>query len=208
MDAQQAWKATMSQLKNELPKASFDTWVKQCVFIGWDEMSSTMTIGANNAYACDWLESRLKSTVVNKLTSMMAFAVNVVFKVHNAPVLTPVEEEPIVEELSTFGFDKDTIQIEATETYRSVRQDSHLNPKYRFDNFVVGPANRLAHAASMAVAEHPAQAYNPLFIYSGVGLGKTHLLHAIGNAVVRQGKEVLYVSSEEFTNDLVGAIRN
>lgn len=208
MDAQQAWKATMTQLKNELPKASFDTWVKQCVFIGWDEMTSTMTIGANNAYACDWLESRLKSTVVNKLRGMMALELNVVFKVHNAPVLRPVEEEPAPEDLFTAGFDKDAVQTDGAETYRSLRQDSQLNPKYRFDNFVVGPGNRLAHAASMAVAEHPANAYNPLFIYSGVGLGKTHMLHAIGNAVVRQGKSVLYVSSEEFTNDLVGAIRN
>jgi chromosomal replication initiator protein len=83
-----------------------------------------------------------------------------------------------------------------------------LNPRYKFENFVVGTSNRLAHAASMAVAERPAQSYNPLFLYGGVGLGKTHLLHAIGNAVSHRGLQVLYVSSEEFTNDLINAIRS
>jgi chromosomal replication initiator protein len=82
-----------------------------------------------------------------------------------------------------------------------------INARYTFENFVVGSSNRLAHAASLAVAESPAQAYNPLFLYGGVGLGKTHLLHAIGNQALKGGLTVLYVTSEEFTNDLINSIR-
>ena len=194
MNAHQAWQATIGQLQMDLSKATFDTWVRNTQLISYEDESGTFALGASNAYACDWLESRLKSIITNKLSGMMARPVNVEFKVWSAPA-------PIVEEESV----RAPIRVEVVEPNTF---NTHLNPRYRFDNFVVGPANRLAQAASMAVAENPARAYNPLFIYSGVGLGKTHILHAIGNEVVKQGKVVLYVSSEEFTNDLIDAIRH
>jgi chromosomal replication initiator protein len=93
-------------------------------------------------------------------------------------------------------------------TIQSTSQNNvAIKSRYTFENYIVGASNRLAHAASLAVAERPAQAYNPLFLYGGVGLGKTHLLHAIGNMCIQRGQQVLYVSSEEFTNDLINAIR-
>jgi len=192
MNAQQAWQATIGQLHMELSKASFDTWVKNTQLISYEDTSGTFALGAGNAFACDWLDSRLKSTVVNKLSGMMARQVNVEFKVWAAPQVDMEEE---------------TVSIPKPAPVEKATYDTQLNSRYRFDNFVVGSANRLAHAACQAVAENPARAYNPLFIYSSVGLGKTHMLHAIGNAVLQQGKQVLYVSSEEFTNDLVHAIR-
>jgi chromosomal replication initiator protein DnaA len=193
MNAQQAWQAAQGQLQIELSKATYDTWVKQTQLIRFDEAAGVFYLGASNAYACDWLESRLKATLINKLSGMMARSVQLEFSVWAAQAV-----EPPVDELVT--------PLRAEEALRDAFE-THLAPKYRFDNFVVGPNNRLAHAASLAVAEHPARAYNPLFLYGGVGLGKTHILHAIGNAVLQQGLQVLYVSSEEFTNDLVNAIR-
>ena len=92
-------------------------------------------------------------------------------------------------------------------SYEQPARNSSLNPRYLFETYVVGSGNRLAHAACLAVAEKPARAYNPFFLYGGVGLGKTHLLHAIGNACHQRGLNVLYVSSEEFTNDMINAIR-
>ncbi len=93
------------------------------------------------------------------------------------------------------------------EQRANILMQNRLNSRYTFDAFIVGNSNRLAHAASLAVAEAPGESYNPLFLYGGVGLGKTHLLHAIGHQGVQTGLAVLYVSSEQFTNEIVNAIR-
>lgn len=192
MKAEQAWQAAVGQLQMEMPKAAFDTWVRDTELISYED--GCFLIGVQNAYARDWLQSRLSSTVVRLLTGIMNRSVEVRFSVwqnpNDAPDTAEVEADP------------------ADEAMDSPAQSSTLNRRYSFDNFVVGTSNRLAHAASLAVAEKPAEAYNPLFLYGGVGLGKTHLLHAIGNMCSRRGLQVLYVSSEEFTNDLINAIRS
>lgn len=190
MKPEQSWKAAQGQLQLEMPKAAYDTWVRDARYFSFED--GTYIISVNNAYARDWLESRLASTIVRILTGIMNRTVEVRFIVwqeedarefmENDPEIAPGEE---------------SLQL----------NNQTLNSRYTFHNFVVGASNRLAHAASMAVAENPAQAYNPLFIYGGVGLGKTHLLHAIGNFSAAGGLQVLYVSSEEFTNDLITAIR-
>lgn len=193
MKAEQAWHAAVGQLQMEMPKASFDTWVRDTEFLSYEDGS--FVIGVQNAYARDWLQSRLASTVTRILTGIMNRTVEVRFNTWQKPV-EPEKPKVTKELLPSYETDGEIEVRNAT-----------LNPRYTFENFVVGPSNRLAHAASMAVAENPTYTYNPLFLYGGVGLGKTHLLHGIGNMCAQRGMQVLYVSSEEFTNDLINAIR-
>jgi chromosomal replication initiator protein len=202
MNAEQAWQSVLGQLQMEMPRASFDTWVRDTKPVSYRD--GTLTIGVRNAYARDWLESRLASTVSRLLVGIMnaSVAVNFIVNGNELDVVTeetsrvPGRSEPL-----------DRTDNEPVAAYDQPVRSSNMNPRYLFETFVVGSGNRLAHAACLAVAEKPARAYNPLFLYGGVGLGKTHLLHAIGNACHSRGLNVLYVSSEEFTNDMINAIR-
>ncbi|HKZ55082.1 MAG TPA: chromosomal replication initiator protein DnaA [Anaerolineales bacterium] len=188
MDAHRLWDAALGQLQIEIPRSAFDTWVYGAELLTYED--GTFIVGVQNAYARDWLQDRLHPTIRRVLSGISGRTVDVRFVVsHDEPAL----EEP-------------TIALEIPQPASS-NLVCNLNPRYSFDSFVVGPSNRLAHAAAQAVAESPARAYNPLFLYGGVGLGKTHLLHAMGNACSARGFQVLYVSSEEFTNDLIHAIR-
>lgn len=192
MNAEQAWQSVLGQLQMEMPRASFDTWVRDTRPVSFQ--NGMLTIGVRNAYARDWLENRLAGTVNRLLGGILNGSVAVSFVVHGNEKETEAEETH-------------PSPAEAAPALEQNSRNSTLNPRYVFENFVVGSGNRLAHAACLAVAEKPARAYNPLFVYGGVGLGKTHLLHAIGNACHARGLSVLYVSSEEFTNDMITAIR-
>lgn len=187
MNAQQAWQAALGQLQMEMPKASFDTWVRNAELIRVE--NNKARIGVQNAYARDWLESRLSGTFSRLLTGYLD---------------SPVEVEFVVWHRESEAESTSAQENAARSNGNSSRC---LIDRYRFENFVVGASNRMAHAACLAVADKPAHAYNPLFLYGGVGLGKTHLLHAIGNAANDKGLQVLYVSSEDFTNELINAIR-
>jgi len=198
MDVERAWQSALGQLQMEMPKASFDTWVRDTRIVNFEK--GVFTIGVRNAYARDWLESRLSSTVTRLLMGIMNRDVDVQFVVSQGGNETFADP-------SSASADQAALTAEAVEAAPRPR-NATVNPRYTFENFVVGPNNRLAHAAAQAVAENPAGAYNPLFLYGGVGLGKTHLLHAIGNYCQEHGLDILYVSSEEFTNDLINSIRN
>ncbi len=191
MKAEQAWQAALGQLQMDMPKPSFDTWVRNAEIVSYED--NVFIIGVPNTYARDWLESRLTSKIKRLLCGIMNRTVSLRFIVWQAG-----EEQPAAEvALQKMEPEIPPFQIKPTAVIN----------RYTFENFVVGSSNRLAHAASLAVAERPAQAYNPLFLYGGVGLGKTHLLHAIGNHCLNHKQSVLYVTSEEFTNDLINAIR-
>jgi chromosomal replication initiator protein len=161
-------------------------------------------VGVKNGYAKDWLENRLLATIKRTLARLVGRTVEIKFVVwdeetqqqNDVSLLNMPAQAPLAR------------PVPVSSSTSAPVSAANLNPRYTFDNFVVGPANRLAHAASMAVTENPAGAYNPLFIYGGVGLGKTHLLHAIGHICHARGLQVLYISSEEFTNDLIEAIRS
>ncbi len=198
MNYQQAWQAALGQLQMEMPKSSFDTWVRSAELVSYND--HIFTIGVPNAYARDWLEDRLSTTITRILSGMMDAVQSINFIVWHKDFENVRSEEPRPETPTV------------TSTPR-VELPVSINPRYTFESFVVGQNNRMAHAACMAVGENavtenPSRSYNPLFLYGGVGLGKTHLLHAIGNAAAQRGLKVLYVSSEEFTNDMIQAIQS
>ena len=197
MKPHEVWQATLGELELQMTRDTFNTWLKPTEVISYED--GVLVIGVENGYAKEWLDNRLLPTIQRTVTSIVGRTVEVKFAVwskQNQSTNSP----PLLNDLEV----ADPAEIAQSLT----NGRSQLNARYRFDSFVVGPSNRLAHAASLAVAEQPATAYNPLFLYGGVGLGKTHLLHAIGNECQAQGLHALYVSSEAFTNDLINAIRS
>ncbi len=207
MKASQVWQAALGELQLQMTKPTFETWVKPARVMSYED--SQFIIAVPSAFSKDWLERKLLSSIKRSLAGILGHSVDVTFIVLN-------EEDSLAPQDLLRGVD--SVEAEsATESPNGhsrpdiesrTNQNGNLNPRYVFDTFVVGPSNRLAHAACLAVAEKPASTYNPLFLYGGVGLGKTHLLHAIGHQCQVSGLEVLYVSSEQFTNDLINAIRS
>lgn len=197
---EQIWPAVLGELQLQMTQGTFDTWLRDTRLLKCED--DTYIIGVRNGYAKDWLESKLLGVIKRTLVRLVGKTVEVRFVVWNGEN-SRQSDTPLLSLLDTTP-----PPPSARRSRPSGVQAANLNPRYVFENFVVGPTNRLAHAASLAVAESPAGAYNPLFIYGGVGLGKTHLLNAIGNKCLARGLQVLYISSEKFTNDLIEAIRS
>jgi chromosomal replication initiator protein len=202
MKADEIWQAALGELQLEMTRATFETWVKPASLMSYED--GRFAIAVPNAYAQEWLQNRLLSTVKRVLTGITGRSVEVKFVVWNREEI----KEPVT---LLNGIDQPSRSTgngyANGDSNGRTPQASGLNPRYVFDTFVVGNSNRLAHAACQAVAEKPAMQYNPLFLYGGVGLGKTHLLHAIGHVAAANDLHVLYVSSEEFTNELINSIR-
>ncbi|MBO8138434.1 MAG: chromosomal replication initiator protein DnaA [Desulfotomaculum sp.] len=190
----ESWQRVLEKLKKRLNKHSFETWVSSLTPLGWH--NGSILIEVPNHFSKDWLDERYTPLIKQAFIEDLNRDVNV--------QLILASEVP--EELmgTTSGSTKHQSKNNIDDS------DSPLNPKYTFDTFVVGNSNRFAHAASLAVAETPAKAYNPLFIYGGVGLGKTHLMHAIGHYIKQNNPnlKISYVTSEKFTNELINSIRD
>ncbi len=200
MDAKQVWRAALGELQVSLSPANFETWLRDTYLVEVDDQR--FRISVPNGFAKDWLESRYRPLISQTLARVVGYSVQVEFVVSSvgegqAEATTPAPQAVRVE----------PTRVGAPEG--SAGGATYLNARYTFSNFIVGSANRLAHAASLSVAERPGHAYNPLFLYGGVGLGKTHLMHAIGNAVVAKfpRKRVVYATSEKFTNEFITSIQ-
>ncbi len=177
------WERTLELLKPELTAVSYDTWVYPLTPVKIDHKENKLYLSLYNDMAKSILEGRYITIIENAVKEAFGKKIKVIFIYSEDPQVNQ-EDMHFTDEL-------------------------YLNPKYIFNTFVIGNNNRFAHAASLAVAESPSKAYNPLFIYGGAGLGKTHLMHAIGHYILQQNpkSKVLYVSSEMFTNELIKAIR-
>jgi len=205
MNAQQLWEAALGQLELRMTKATFTTWIKPTSALAYED--GTLIVAVPNAYTKDWLENRLLSVIKRTLSDIACRTVEVRFTLHQPHQSASADELMLQPTAPPIPTTHEPSQPAAPSMRDEQQPSSMFNEKYTFETFVVGHGNRLAHAASLAVAEAPARAYNPLFIYGGVGLGKTHLLHAVGQKCQSLGYSVLYVSSETFTNDLINSIR-
>jgi chromosomal replication initiator protein len=203
MTPETAWKATLGELELQMTKATFNTWLKDACLLTCDE--DVYVIGVRNDYAKDWLENRLRDTILRTLTAIAGHALEIRFVVWADDLIKQPQSLATTGMNGANGSSHKAARLNGKTTATTV---ANLNGRFTFSSFVVGPSNRLAHAAALSVAENPGETYNPLFIYGGVGLGKTHLLHAIGHKCMQDGYTVCYLPSETFTNDLVQSIRN
>jgi chromosomal replication initiator protein len=204
MKPNQAWQTALGQLQMQMPRATFDTWVRQATVLSYED--GMFVIGVHNGYAKDWLENRLHSLIQRTLTNVVGQSVQIRFVVWSK-TSNPDDSGPLLNLPPEAERELDPGEESSSDDYATTQGMDGINGRYTFETFVVGPSNRLAQAAALAVTENHATAYNPLFLYGGVGLGKTHLLHAVGVESQRRGRQTLYVSSEQFTNELVNAIR-
>ena len=183
------WGAVLGELQLQVTKHNYETWLKDTVGLSYND--GQFVVGVPSPFVMEWLERQGGSIVQKTLMDIVGDEVDVRFQ---------------VVETNTSPKTKIRSKIQGTFSHKKSATNG-FNPKYNFNSFIVGNSNRLASAAAQAVSEKPGHVYNPLFIYGGVGLGKTHLLHAMGNHISQTNMKVLYVSTEQFTNEFIKAIR-
>ncbi len=204
MTNEEVWQAVLAQIQLTISPANFTTWFKSTNIVSVKE--GGVVISVSNSFVKEWLEQKYQKQILKILHTIdkdireMTFLVKKdVSRIQKDPVAINAKSEKSIEGMGQLGFEE-----------FKINKESNLNPKYCFDNFIVGPYNELAHAASWAVAKSPGTAYNPLFIYGGVGLGKTHLIQAVGNEIVAKfpDQKVRYIPTEKFTSEIVMSIKN
>ena len=203
--AKKLWETSLGQLQLQVPRSSYDTWFKGTCGIALE--GDSLTVAVPTTFAAEWLERRMYKLIQRTVEGVATSPLQVQFQVltHTENGRPSLTDEPGPAPQLTLG---NGAQHSASigESNGSSHQGV-FNHRYTFDNFIIGKNNQLAHAAASSVAERPGEQYNPLFIYSGVGLGKTHLLHAIASSLVQRNLHPLYVTTEQFTNEFIQAIR-
>lgn len=208
MSAQKAaelWTAVLGDLQLQITKPSYETWLSGTVGLACSD--GLFVVGTPNPFVAEMLELRMSSLISSAIERVTTTPVEVQFKV--TTVLPSSEETPSRSTASSPPRNTEIVYNSSSNgsSQGPSRGSRSLNPSYTFDSFVVGKSNELAHAAADAVSKRPGVNYNPLFLYSGVGLGKTHLLHAIGHRVLEKGLSLIYTTAEEFTNSYIRAIQ-
>ncbi|MFH1161692.1 MAG: chromosomal replication initiator protein DnaA [Candidatus Jorgensenbacteria bacterium] len=206
MELKDLWKTVLGEMELQISRPNFITWLKHSELIEKNDKDGVVLVGLPNNFAKEWVKNRYHKLILGSLRNLDGSVKHIEYSVMSTragmpPVVArPAASAPLTDERS---------QLPITEL--RVDPVTNLNPRYALDTFVVGPSNELAFAATHAVIKDVGKKYNPLFIYGGVGLGKTHLIQATGNAIREKyrGKvRVLYVTSEKFINDVVWAVRN
>jgi len=206
MDKDELWQAVLGELELIISKASFVTWCQNTFIV--EEENNKVIIGVPNMFTQAWFEKKYHDLIIKTLKKITNNRIkDVIYKIEirkNEPILA----KKIQNKINEVGFSSELPKN--IDNNNGIKTAHSLNPKYTFDKFIVGKNNELAHAAARAVAEKPGEVYNPLFIYGGVGLGKTHLLQAVGHLFLKsnQASKILYTTCEKFTNDFVNSIRS
>ncbi|THF85354.1 chromosomal replication initiator protein DnaA [Deinococcus sp. KSM4-11] len=202
MSQGEIWADVLGYVRRNISEVEYHTWFAPVKNLGVQEGS--LVLGVRNSFAQEWFRKHYLELLEDALRSLGAEHPQVSFQV------LPAQQEAMLLPSDPPPPPPGRMQSERSQAAPPVDNRKSLNPKYTFENFVVGPNNNLAHAAALAVAESPGKAYNPLFIYGDVGLGKTHLMHAVGHYMAERfpEKRIEYVSTESFTNDLINAIRD
>ena len=199
---QHIWQDCSRLLETELTPQQFSAWIKPLKALDFDESTATLTIGAPNRLKLDAIRSQFSDRIAQAASRVAQRPVAIVFAVDGASALAAVVRFPEADSDEVEAPPAEAVAVNAEQFERS-----RLNPNLTFDTFVTGKANQLARAAAMQVAENPGGSYNPLFLYGGVGLGKTHLIHAVGNGILarKPNAKVRYIHAEQYVSDVVRA---
>lgn len=203
MDTKTLWEKTLAEIELQTSKAIFLTWFKNSRLLERNQDSGVVIVGTGNNFAKEWIKTKYNKAILEILRGFDTSINKIEYVVLNEETKDKIFSQPKEVLSPAFG------QMKMEEF--SIDQETNLHPKYNFKNFVVGSSNEMAYAASVAVSKEVGKKYNPLFIYGGTGLGKTHLIQAIGNEIIKNYKNrvrVKYITSEKFVNDVVWAIRN